>query len=118
MSQAVYDYAHQLARALKNSDEYQKYWEAKNDIMDDEIAQKTFQDFRQQQLSVHAAQLSGNGIAPEEQERMEKLYEIISLNPKIKAFLEAETRVITILADIEKILTDNIELWSGLEDES
>jgi len=63
-------------------------------------------DFRTEQLEMQKQQLSGIEVAPEQDEKLGKLFEVINMNTIIKRFLQAEYRVAVLLQDVHKIIGD------------
>jgi len=63
-------------------------------------------DFRKEQLEMQKQQFAGVEIAPEQEEKLEKLFEVINMNNIIKRFLQAEYRAAVLLQDIHKIIGD------------
>lgn len=107
---AVYDLAHRLARGIKDSDEYRTYSTLRQKIMDDEKTKEMLLDFQKEQLKLQTKQLSGQEVTEEEQERFNKLREIVELNKNIKSYLDAEYRVGVLLNDIQRILFSDLEI--------
>jgi len=107
----IHDYAHQLARALSNSEEYRQYVEAKTMLEKEEQNRKMLEDFRQQQWELQVAQMTGQEIDERKIQQMEKLYEVLSLNPVISQFLNAEYRLARLMGDIQKIVSDATPAW-------
>ena len=101
-----YNAVHALAAALRQSEEYKNYKEAQEALKNDPSAKNMLLDFRRQQLQLQKQQLSGISLAPEQVEKMKKLYEIISLNLIVRRFLEAEHRLLTLFQDIQKIIAE------------
>ncbi|HHV75716.1 MAG TPA: YlbF family regulator [Thermoanaerobacterium sp.] len=102
----VYDLAHQLARALNRSSEYNDFCSAKAKLWSNKQNVEMLQNFRRQQLEAELAALKGEQLDPSKKQRLEESYHILSFNPTIMAFLEAEGRLARLLADIQKILAD------------
>ncbi len=102
----VYDAAHALARALKESAELKNFQEAQALLKNDPSAREMLMDFRKQQLNLQRQKLAGLEIAPEQEEKLEKLSQIIGMNLTIKRFLEAEYRAGVLLQDIQKIIAE------------
>ena len=103
----VYDAAHALAKALKESAELVSFQEAQSQVKNDPSAKDMLVDFRAQQLALQRQQFSGLEIAPEQEEKLEKLYQVISMNLAIKRFMEAEYRAGVLLQDIQKIIAES-----------
>ena len=104
-----HDAAHMLAKALKESADFKELKEAQAQLKNEETARKMLLDFRKMQLELQAQQLSGVEVAPEQEQKLEKLYEVINLNTLIKHFLQTEYRVAVLLRDVHKIIGEATE---------
>ncbi len=107
----TYDAAHALAKALRESTEFKELKEAQVNLKADSSALNMLTDFRKQQFELQKQQLSGLEVADEQKEKIEKLFEVISLNTLVKNFMQVEYRVAVMLQDIQKTIgeaTDEI----------
>lgn len=111
----VYDEAHKLARAIKESDEYNEYFEKQKNVFSDVKNKEMIDDFREKALEVQMEQLSGKEVDKEKVEKLQKLEQILMLNPDIKEFFIAEMKFTQLISDVYKILDDVIKL-NTLED--
>lgn len=111
----VYDEAHKLARAIKESDEYNEYFEKQKNVFSDVKNKEMIDDFREKALEVQMEQLSGKEVDKEKIEKLQKLEQILMLNPDIKEFFIAEMKFTQLISDVYKILDDVIKL-NTLED--
>ena len=68
------------------------------------IGQNMLIDFRKQQLELQKQKLTGLEVAPEQEDKLEKLYQVISMNLTVKRFMEAEYRLGVLLQDVQKII--------------
>ncbi|HSW36136.1 MAG TPA: YlbF family regulator [Candidatus Limnocylindrales bacterium] len=100
----TYDAAHALAKALRESSDYKEFREAQLALKADPSARKMLLDFRLEQFNLQKQKLSGLELAPEQEEKLAKLFEIIGMNNIIKRFLQAEYRIAVILQDVHKII--------------
>lgn len=100
----TYDAAHALAKALRESSDYKEFSEAQLALKADPSARKMLLDFRLEQFNLQKQKLSGLELAPEQEEKLAKLFEIIGMNNIIKRFLQAEYRIAVILQDVHKII--------------
>lgn len=107
----VYDRAHELARELSRSSEYNDFRLAKAKLESSATNIEMLRDFRRRQLELEMALLGGQEPDPAAKKALEESYRIISLNPTITAYLEAEQRLARMLADIQKILLDALPEW-------
>ncbi len=106
-----YDAAHALAKALRESTEFKELKEAQTNLKADSAALNMLIDFRKEQFELQKQQLSGIEVAPEQKEKLEKLFEVISMNTLIKNFMQLEYRVAVLLQDVQKTIgeaTDEI----------
>ncbi len=99
-----YDAVHTLAKALRESLEFKELKEAQVNLKADRSAQNMLSDFRKEQFELQKQQLSGIEVAPEQMEKIEKLYAVINLNTLIKNFMQAEYRVAVLLQDVQKAI--------------
>lgn len=109
----IYDKAHELAKALSESDEYKEFKKAKEEIKKDEKAKEMLKDLREKELEVQALALSGKPYS-EEEKKLRNLYEIISYHSGIRKYIEAENRLMVLISDIQKIIFKAID--TSLED--
>lgn len=104
----VYDLAHQLARAMAESEEYKNYLEAKKAVEADETNSNMVDDFHKMELELNAKQAMGQKPSDEEVKKINDMYQLITLNPTVRDFLEKEMRFSTMVADVFKIINDEI----------
>lgn len=110
----IYDKAHDLAKALKESSEVQEISSAMSLIEADPESKKMLEDFRQRQMEIQQRMMSGDMPSQEEMEKMEKLFDVLSLNLNIRRLFEAERRLSTIIEDVNKIISDSLQhLYGG-----
>ncbi len=99
-----HDAAHLLAKALRESADFKELKEAQASLKADQSARNMLIDFRKEQLEMQKQQFSGLEVAPEQEEKLERLFEVINMNTTIKRYLQAEYRVATLLQDVHKII--------------
>ncbi|HHY75955.1 MAG TPA: YlbF family regulator [Firmicutes bacterium] len=107
---ATYDKAYELARELKASEEYKEYQKAKQAILANETAMSILRDFREKQLRYEMEILSGKEPDEKTREEMQKLTDLVNLHGDVQRFLEAERRILIVMSDIQRILTDALNL--------
>jgi cell fate (sporulation/competence/biofilm development) regulator YlbF (YheA/YmcA/DUF963 family) len=99
-----HDAAHVLAKALRESADFKGLKDAQAALKKDDSARNMLIDFRTEQLEMQKQQFSGIEVSPEQEEKLEKLFEVINMNTLIKNLLQAEYRVIVLLRDVQKII--------------
>ncbi|CAB3390966.1 YlbF family regulator [Kyrpidia spormannii] len=103
-----YDYAHGLARALRESEWYRNLKEAKKRLEADPEAWRMAHDIRRRTVELQLKAMGGQTVTTEEQEQLRKLQEVAMLHPAVRAYLEAESRLSVVMDDIQRILAEAI----------
>jgi cell fate (sporulation/competence/biofilm development) regulator YlbF (YheA/YmcA/DUF963 family) len=104
----IYDKAHELARLLKETPEVTEYSEASKKIQANASNKKLVDDFRQKQMELYSMQMQGIQLSQEQMNAFNNLWNVISLNPEVRSFLEAEMKFSKLWGDIMKILGDAV----------
>lgn len=82
--------AEELAAAIINSSEYQRLLEARAKVNSHHAARVMLRDFQEKQLDLHRQQMEGKEVTPEQEEQLQNLFGVISVNPYIRELFEAE----------------------------
>jgi cell fate (sporulation/competence/biofilm development) regulator YlbF (YheA/YmcA/DUF963 family) len=101
-----HDAAHNLAKALRESADFKELKDVQAALKADQSARSMLLDFRTEQIAMQKQQISGVAVSPEQEEKLEKLFAVISMNLTIKRFLQSEYRVAVLLQDVHKIIGD------------
>ncbi len=100
----VYDQAHGLAQAIKESDEFKDYQAQKAVLDQNEELAKIVSDFQQKQLEMQAKALTGEEMDGDFQTKVQELYGIIMQDPLAAQYMQAEMRFSIMMNDVYKIL--------------
>ncbi|WP_435921810.1 YlbF family regulator [Paenibacillus sp. DYY-L-2] len=111
----IYDKANELAKALRESKEVEEINAAMKLVDSDPESKRMMDDFRTQQNDLQQRMMAGDMPSPEEMEKMEKLFEVLSLNLNIRRLFEAERRLSVIIQDVNKIITDSLQHLYGAQ---
>ena len=113
----IYDYAHSLADALKNSDEYIEYKKLRETAYGDETNRALLDEYKRLQYRFQMKMTVGETMENDEVNRMQQIAAILQFNKDVSAYLLAEFRFQKTLSDIYKILADaagiNLDLLTG-----
>lgn len=112
-----YDQAHRLAKALKNSSQYQDYRRARGKVVNNPRVLEMIKDLHQKQFALQSKALMGKELTEEEKSRLNKLQEIVLMHDTAREYLEAEHQMIVLLADIQKIIGEAVEVGLPEDDE-
>ncbi len=102
----VYDKANELARAIKESDEFNRYKTACEKIDKSEEHKKMIQDFMDLQYKSYIAQMKGEKPDEKLVSDFNVLYSTISNIADIKDFLESQMYFARLMEDIQKTIAD------------
>lgn len=106
----VYDSAHALAAAIKESDDYKKYKDLNDEIQKNESLTNMLKDFQAKQIMLQRAQIMGETLDQSEVDKAQELFDEMTKDPKMAAYFEAEMKISQILGDVSKIISDAMEL--------
>lgn len=106
----VYDQAHNLAAAIKESEEFKQYQQLKSEIDKDEELSKMVKDFQAKQFEQQAKQMMGEEQAADMNQQIQDLYQIIMKDPMAAQYMQAEMRFSLMMNDVYKILGDAMGL--------
>lgn len=104
----VYDKAHELARALKSSDEYRAFLAAKTLVDGDAEAKKMVRDFIIKKAEVEYEAMAGKAEDKAKIEQLQRMYELLAFNSKAREFMEAYSRFQRTMADVSKIIGEAV----------
>ena len=106
----VYDKAHELARELKNSPEYQEYQRCKEVAMENETQKALIQEYKKLQFQLQVSVAGGGKPDPAEMERLQKIMAVLQLSQDATRYLMAEFQLQKMLADIYQILGEAVDI--------
>ena len=106
----IYDEAHKLARAIKNSEEYKTYVEKKKIVYSNAKDKEMVENFMNKVFEIQLEQMSGKEVDQEKVEKLSKLEDILMLNPVIKDYFSAELRFSQMVQDINGIIGEAIDI--------
>ncbi len=106
--QNVYDLAHELARSLKETDQFKDWKRVKDKVDADERLSKMIADFSQQNMQFQSAAMMGQKPDEELMQKVQSMYSIIMQDPTCAEYLNAEMAFSQVVADIYQILGDAV----------
>jgi len=109
----VYDAAHNLAKAIKESEEYKQYNDIKEAVSGNDELAGMLNDFQGKQFEIQAKQMMGEEIGEEMMGQIQSLYGIMMQDPTAAQYLQSEIRFSLMMNDIYKILGEVISLGNN-----
>ncbi len=110
----VYDKAHELARAIRESQENKEYKRMRNAVLSNSKNKEMIVDSKRKQLELQSEQFAGKEPDKEKLESLQKLYNILIANPEIGKYFECEFRFDRMISDVYKILGEAIDIDKDL----
>ena len=105
----IHDKAHELAKALKETDEVKAFKQLRNQVDGNPQLKSMIEDFNRKQLESQKYVLEGKQIPASEMNKLQELYDVIARDPIARQFLEVQMKVATLVNDVTKIITQAIE---------
>lgn len=100
----IHDKAHELARELKQTDEYKEYITSLERLKLDEPGFTMVKDLRTKQIELQQAALLGADVPPDKIKALEAAHALAAQRPSVADFMSKEMRLLVILNDIESII--------------
>ncbi|NMB21316.1 MAG: YlbF family regulator [Firmicutes bacterium] len=102
--------AQELAAAIANSKEYTRMMSARQEVNKHQAAKVMLRDFQEKQLQLQKQQMSGEQITPDQEEQLQSLFGVISVNPYIRELFEAEFAFSGLMMQVNDALAAVLDL--------
>ena len=106
----VYEEAHNLCRAIKESEEYKQYIAANEKIKENEDVKKMLDDFTKKQMELQAKQAMGEKIDDQIKESVQQLSGIVMSDPAAAEFIQSQARFGIMMQDVFKLIDEAVSL--------
>lgn len=105
----VYDTANRLAREIKESNEYIRYKQLKEEVNNNSNIKEQIDEFEKNRYLVQISQMQGEENNQEKTKQLEDMYKELIKNEKIKEYFEQEVKFNMLLADVNKIIAESVK---------
>ena len=109
----LYDYAYELEKALRNSEEYTTLKSMYEAVKNDPAAKKLFDEFRDIQMSLQEKQMTGQEITEAEVQKAQSVAALVQQNEQIVKLMDAEQRVSMAINELNKIIMKPLDELYG-----
>lgn len=106
----VYDEANDLAKALKESQEYKKFKDAELNLKTNEEHYAMARNYAQKQMTLQAKQMMGQELSDDEIETYNSLTSSILSVPSIAAYFQAQMQFGVVFQDVMDIISKAVDL--------
>ena len=104
----VYDQAHQLAKAIQESEEFKHYKNAEDMLKTKPDLEKMMNDFQAKSVEMQLKQMSGEQPSAEDMQMIQQLYGIVAMDPLAASYMESEMRFSIMMKDVYEIIGEAI----------
>ncbi len=102
----VYDQVHGLTQAIKNSEEFIQYNEAKQKVKDNPELAAIIKDFQTKQFALQAKQMSGQELTEDELKSIQEINSVLLRDPLAAEYMQKEIRFSIMMKDVYEILAE------------
>ncbi len=106
----VYDQAHSLATAIRESEEFRQYDQQKKIIEANPQLSESIRDLMRKQMEIQASQMMGQEISQETMQQIQQLSAIMMQDPTAAQYLQCHMRFSMMMADVYKIIAETADL--------
>ena len=106
----VYDEAHSLAKAIKESNEFIEFEKVKKQVDADEQLSQMLKDLQEKQMQIQTAQMTGKEPDAELISQMQSLATMVGTKPLAAQYMQAEATFSVMINDVFGIIGEAIGL--------
>ena len=106
----VYDEAHNLARAIKESGEFKEFDRMRKELEQDKDASEMIGELQQLQVQLQTAQMTGSQPDQDVMNRLQSLSAMIATNPVAARFMQAHGAFMMMMNDVFGIIGEAVGL--------
>ena len=105
----VYDEAHSLAKAIKESNEFREFDRLRKEVDKDKECSEMLKELTELQMQLQAAQLTGQQPDQEVFARFQSLSTMVMTKPLAAQYLQAQMAIATMMNDVFGIVGEAIK---------
>lgn len=109
----VYDQAHSLATAIKESEEFKQYDQSKTIVEANSELNNAIKDFMSKQFELQTQQMMGQELDQDALQQLQQLSAILMQDPTAAQYLQNQMRFSMMMADVYKIIADVADFGMG-----
>ena len=100
----VYDEAHSLARAIKESNEFLEFDKVRKEVEADKEVSEMIADMQKLQIELQTAQISGQQPPEDLMSRIQSLSTMLATKPLAAKFMQSEAAFSVMMNDVFQII--------------
>jgi cell fate (sporulation/competence/biofilm development) regulator YlbF (YheA/YmcA/DUF963 family) len=106
----VYDEAHNLARAIRESGEFREFDRMRQEIEADKESSEMLKEFQTLQVQLQAAQMTGEQPDADLMGRIQSLSTMLATKPLAARYLQTQAAFTIMMNDVFKIIGESVGL--------
>ncbi len=106
----VYDEAHGLARAIKESNEFKEFDRMRKEVEQDVDVSQMLGELQKLQIELQTAQMTGNQPDADMMSRMQSLSTMLATKPLAAKFMQTEAAFSVMMNDVFRIIGEAVGL--------
>ena len=106
----VYDVAHGLARAIKESNEFKEFDRMRKEVEQDVDVSQMLGELQKLQIELQTAQMTGNQPDADMMSRMQSLSTMLATKPLAAKFMQTEAAFSVMMNDVFRIIGEAVGL--------
>ena len=106
----VYDEAHGLARAIKESNEFKEFDRMRKEVEQDADVSQMLGELHKLQIELQTAQMTGNQPDADMMSRMQSLSTMLATKPLAAKFMQTEAAFSVMMNDVFRIIGEAVGL--------
>ncbi len=110
----VYDQAHSLAAAIRESEEFKQFDQHKKTVEANPELHNAIKDFMGKQVEIQAAQMMGQQMDAESMQKLQQLSAVLMQDPTAAQYLQCQMRLSMMMADVYKIIGEASGMDMGM----
>ena len=106
----VYEEAHRLSQAIKESEEYKQFMEMQKVVEQDPQLMAKLKEFQDLQIKMQAGQMTGDAAAQSFMSEIQEMYQLMMRDPRSAQYLQVSARFSLMMNDVINILGDTLKV--------
>ena len=106
----VYDEAHGLARAIKESNEFKEFDRMRKEVEQDADVSQMLGELQKLQIELQTAQMTGSQPDADTMSRMQSLSTMLATKPLAAKFMQTEAAFSVMMNDVFRIIGEAVGL--------
>ena len=106
----VYDEAHSLAKAIKESNEFKEFDRMRKEVEQDADVSQMLGELQKLQIELQTAQMTGNQPDADMMSRMQSLSTMLATKPLAAKFMQTEAAFSVMMNDVFRIIGEAVGL--------